>query len=519
MSWGECCTANDCKNSAVKTRQPGDGLYNIPLLENRFGLESDYFKVYPKNGLDFSGYNNLEFYLQLNEDISPSSKIYLEIYNQRNQFLRGNIFDYVINGVNFQAGKTMHIKMPVADWGNINKILFVSKPSNIEDKFQILHMQLTKDDPSANRVCSGKSSTFKSSWLENLDYWDEDISGKEACNNLSMKWLGDNADAERRCCGNSEGEYYANPNLEFACWNSQPLVENQTIADVQLQLSYGEGKWKNEYLPVTVSGSYSIYNTPSDSPQRNPVHTINPITLSYSDSPKVIAYFPVNSYDIENITLNVNGAEAYFFNPLEPDCSYCGEQSIRKDELEKGNNLIYIMAEVNGVKRSYEYKTKTEILNYTCAQAKCYFPLKGNSPYTIKNLNQNNYDLYYNYKVGTETKKVLIDKEMTFYGSNGWLEAVNIPQQIIFANGTFFSCGNWSSLAEASSFCSIKGGSFCSPLSSWDNKNIPRLTYDDKNVLNPDNINPEILPTERNHFSSIVFGRNLLLDSWFTMAK
>jgi hypothetical protein len=134
--------------------------------------------------------------------------------------------------------------------------------------------------------------------------------------------------------------------------------------------------------------------------------------------------------------------------------------------------------------------------------------------------------MYYVNKVDNKEMRVLIDKEKKIYARDGWLEAKKVPQQILFAEGQFFGCGNSTKnlkIGEAElmplSFCGVKSGYYCDWETGWSNASLPLMKYNELNVLLPAEPAESISPGLRNHSASVVFGRNFLFNPWLGMVK
>lgn len=238
---------------------------------------------------------------------------------------------------------------------------------------------------------------------------------------------------------------------------------------------------------------------------------------------------------VEASLKNIQGGKVYFFDPLKYDqYSYDDEKTtIKYDDLTQEKTTYYIMAEADTLKQTFSYNpTIIETLTYSCrfdsSQPACAFPLKGSAPYTIRNLFPQNYDFYFVTKTAEGQEiRTFINPEKTVYAPNGWLEAVNLPKQVLFDGKSFMGCGDTASLEgtplTAEKFCSAKkletSGFYCSPEGSWKNDELKVTGYDENNNLQflPD-ASPQ-KPEERTHLSPIVFGRNLLLNPMLDLTK
>ena len=79
----------------------------------------------------------------------------------------------------------------------------------------------------------------------------------------------------------------------------------------------------------------------------------------------------------------------------------------------------------------------------------------------------------------------MIEGEQIIYSDDGWLQAENVPQQVLYNGESLLGCG----LAEhpeieieESKVCGTQAGYFCS-YDSWSKEELPKFAYDDDNVL------------------------------------
>ncbi|MFH1682312.1 MAG: hypothetical protein ABIA37_00800, partial [Candidatus Woesearchaeota archaeon] len=256
-SWAECCSSTtSCEGNGFKERQPGDGVYSIASEVGENGaivLEKDtnYQSFYGENYLDFTGYDYLEFYFKFSEEqeVTLPTKVLVEVWSEKGKLFSEDAMSYVINGPRFEKNKTMHVQIPVGNWVKVSRLYFWTKPNNVS----ITNVQLTKKTGD-NPICSGNV------WVDDFDHYDatQNLDGEKMCTALGMTWLGKDADGEYKCCGDDGKEYYASDKVKSACWNSEGVAANQTVMDVELEMSYGVGEWDFGYDEITVSAAVEV---------------------------------------------------------------------------------------------------------------------------------------------------------------------------------------------------------------------------------------------------------------------
>ncbi len=558
-SWAECCSDLGCSNEGtIKARRSGESIYTLPPINSESSSSqylldfrnintdtvNDYVKMYGKNLPDFSGYHFLEFYFKFTEDnVPPYTKLILDVFGQKGPFFSGNVLGNVINRVTFEKEQWMHVQIPISDWKGVRQISLRTYPESV---FEVSNLQLTKSALEDNNFCLGANiqDDREENWINNFDYSDDLglVTGEPACKEeLGLTWLdGPEIPSEKRCCGDDANEYYAPEMIEEdeeqpkACWNSQP-VGNEPLTNVQYELSYGQGEWNYNYPPVDFSGKYVVDYVTGDGSEGK-IYENGP-EFSYSDSPKRLHHFNVTKYGLEKISLkDVVGGKAYFYfyktsggENNQNLGEYTEATTVSPADLFEGLNDIYIIGEVDKVNKNYQFtQVENEVVSHTCRSSTCQFPLKGSPPYTIKNVFPQKYDLYYVY--GAQGKnRILIDQEKTVYSNNGWLEAVNVPLQVIYEDGKFYGCGDTGFLTgveiENKEFCAepLKEH-FCAPDSGWSSQPLDKVDYEQFPDETPewrlkwaDSIGEEgnqIPANERDALRSIIFGRNLLLNPW-----
>ncbi len=232
---------------------------------------------------------------------------------------------------------------------------------------------------------------------------------------------------------------------------------------------------------------------------------------------------------IEATLKDSNGGKVFFFNPLDDPTSMDEERiTIKYEDLTQEKTVYYIMAKVDTLKQTYIYNpSTTETVTYSCTTATCTFPLKGSPPYTIKNIYPAKYDLYFVNVVDGKETRTFINPEKTIYATSGWLEVDNVPQQVVFNGTVFFGCGDTTALGTVplvnQNICfaqkTTTDGFYCAPDYGWKKDALSTMIYDNDNKLQL--LSPEVLlkPEDRNHTSSIVFGRNILLNPMLDLTK
>jgi hypothetical protein len=239
--------ATGSPENGIKERIAGDGAFTLPMADDVPAKQVDVnIKAFP---VDFTGYNFLEFYAQFPEKPLTPAGIGVKINGPNNvPYLNVNAFTYTQNTPLIVEKRWYYFKMPLPpDLLNVQSISFNSETNKINVK----SVHVTKDGE--NSVCSGQSSSTRSSWLTSLDEWEigGDITGKEVCNTLfSTNEKQDNAwlqskegfkelPGKNRCCGNTKGEYYSGA-TEYGCWNSEPVAKNERVTNVEIEIEYNE---------------------------------------------------------------------------------------------------------------------------------------------------------------------------------------------------------------------------------------------------------------------------------------
>ncbi len=576
------------KINGVKVRQAGEGLFNlIPFLNKEKSLipfgqpggffssegTTDYEKIYGQNYPSFRGYDYLDVYFDFTGDtVEAGTTLQMEVWSTTGKIVSENILSTVINGATLQTKKVYHAQISVSGWRDITLITFKTTPPAVP--LEIKNVQVVKKD--TNPVCSGSNT-----WLNDIDERDQAIEEGKMCKDLGLTWLGN--DAVNRCCGDDKGEYGVGS--KGGCWNSQGITAGQTTNDVKVELTYGKGEWvyDSDSIPVSATFQQTIFSFPDVLKELNPAYTSCTLTSGTvscpqfsKDFPGAAGYLPTPYVDKEGkygavglsyvfgyradaasieektdiksslpvkidereftktnfkeATLtNIKNAKIFFFNPLDDPTSMDEEKTtVKYDELKAEKTVYYIMAKADTLKQTYTYNpSTTETLTYSCTTASCTFPLKGSPPYTVKNVYPAKYDLYFVNVVDGKETRTFINPEKTIYAHDGWLEADNLPQQVIFNGTAFLGCGDTTALGTVAitneKMCftqkTTTDGFYCAPEYGWKKDGLSTMIYDKDNKLRP--LAPEVLlkPEDRNHTSSIVFGRNTLLNPMLDLTK
>ncbi|MBI4983223.1 hypothetical protein HZC32_01085 [Candidatus Woesearchaeota archaeon] len=238
-------------------------------------------------------------------------------------------------------------------------------------------------------------------------------------------------------------------------------------------------------------------------------------------SPVKLGEFTVAKERFVSAKFKPTVGNVYLINPLYPEDEL---DKIDLEDLERNQNTFYVMGKVDAIQREYNYSYKKENITFTCFSDTCSMPLKGNPPYVIKNVHPEKYDLYYVNKVGNKEIRLFVDKEKKVYSREGWLEVKNVPAQILFTGNAFVSCGSEDyQLGDANvlgaPFCNVTANYFCAPEKGWSKQSLPKYIFDENNVLMLATPATEIKATERNTSTSVIYGRNLLLNPWLSMDK
>ena len=275
-SWADCPseTGADLQNG-VKGRAKGDGLFALPVKKSDTGNSrsvdfSGYTTFYGnKARFDLAGYDYLEFYVQFTgEDklvVPAELKLTIQGPKQGNSYItyyEENVLSYADNNPLLEKGRFIHIKVPLPSDGflGVSGIKFDS----VENPIEIRNVFLSNEGPD-NPLCSGENSdqSGQTAWFTNLDFYgSRNYKAKDLCNELYSQpagagnaWLGNDVEAERRCCGNSKNEYFASGEKGLGCWNSQPIAHRGKTMNVEVKVGYEESSIKITYPKAMFSWS------------------------------------------------------------------------------------------------------------------------------------------------------------------------------------------------------------------------------------------------------------------------
>lgn len=581
--WADC-SQDQPQDNGVKKREPGQGVFDLTpfldeLTKTTVQLYSPagstiYEQIYGRqNYPSFAGYAYLDVYVKFPNEILPAgANLQLEAWSINGKIDSQNVLAYAVNGATLEGNKIYHAQIPVAGWKEVTLISFRPTPSSLPIEIINIHLAKQESDP----VCAG------SVWLSSLDQEDHSIAQGEMCTSLGLTWLGNTvSDPSLRCCGNTGGEYGVGEGK--SCWNSRGLEIGKTINNVQIKLISGQREVisSNQQKEVSAELSETRYSPPNRFLEllnsESECKLVNskvtcpddyfPPNVKYSPKPHidvegtnaasgstfvrgastypetvVITGAVINSRPtkIKEVTFSktnffeaalteIKNGKMYFLDPLHPEDVDEEKTIIEYNDLDREKKLYYIMAKADTLKQTYSYDSSVEeLLTYSCTSATCTFPLKGNPPYTISNQFPQSYDLYFVARNSEgQEMRTFISTPQTVYAKDGWLEVVNLPQQIIFDGTTFLGCGDTSHLdsvsLSSSEMCSTKtldtAGFYCSPQGSWRSDELPAALYDLENNLQfPPDFPPQ-KPEDRTHPSSIVFGRNLLINPMLDLTK
>ncbi|MFC1801134.1 hypothetical protein ACFLZB_01625 [Nanoarchaeota archaeon] len=126
-----------------------------------------------------------------------------------------------------------------------------------------------------------------------------------------------------------------------------------------------------------------------------------------------------------------------------------------------------------------ESDTREEQDNFVfkCFDNECWLPLVGEPPYTVENLQPDDYDLYF---VGG-TGEVLIDQRKQF-DEKGILQARRVTQKSIYSNGSFYGCQINDSNLVGRDYCDAVGERFCSYDVGWSNEDSGSSVAAERNM-------------------------------------
>ncbi|MBI2102847.1 hypothetical protein HYT55_03340 [Candidatus Woesearchaeota archaeon] len=514
--WADCAKVSE---NGIKQRTVGQGVFDLMnfVKDSSIHFSSQggftaYEMIYGKRYPSFAGYDYLDVYFQFtDETLEEGVGLRLDAWSTKGKIATENVMGYVINGASLVGKKTYHAQIPMQGWRDVTIISFVPVKTTLELKN--VHLSKKGNDP----VCAGNL------WLDSLDAEDLSVEEGQMCTALGLAWLGDKVeDPSLRCCGNTAGEYGVGD--EKGCWNSQSVDIGQRMTNVQFELTYGKGEWTYGTTAQSISADVVI-SSPTESKTVHCSQTVD------SSQPTKLCEIEFSLSQFRDATLiNVNGSRAYFADPLQPEAYDESSTSLKYDDLlsiGKEKSIFYVMGVADTLTQAYSFNPSvTETLAYSCDSSPCRIHLKGVPPYTIHNNFPQKYDLYFVTGVDGKEIRTLIDKEKTVYAPDGWLEVDAVPLQVLFAGTAFLGCGDTTSFGAVSlvseKVCFAQkvdtDGFYCDPFGNWKNDELPMTSYDAENNIQ---LVPGIVhqPGDRNHTSSIVFGRNLLENPMLSLTK
>lgn len=296
-SWADCPDelATTEPDNGIKKRNLGDGLFALPVSQaGEEGSSSFYFSpsVYETfYGEDFTfniiDYNTLEFMLQFTgERIVEPARVIVTIKGPGEEredgpiYFEQNVLADTTNNPVLEPGKWIHVRvsLPVTAEQPLLSISEISFVSEGDNPMLLRNVYLTKAGFD-NQLCSGKASSNpgESAWLTDMDFYENrNWNSIDLCNLYYSfadeegtlthpAWLGDDTfisdlNAERRCCGDDEEDYYAGPSEQnFGCWNAEPIAPGETTMNVQYTVDYKESVTKIDYgepIDIAVKANY-----------------------------------------------------------------------------------------------------------------------------------------------------------------------------------------------------------------------------------------------------------------------
>jgi len=358
-SWAECYDGEDApynegedapyNEGTIKFRQPGDALYSLPLpqeeilpQEEMYGKYVEitpeiYQNYYDNNYIDFSGYDNLEFFVKFVADTEGNAVQQLSLLDGTlpadiRLVLRGpddvvisggnvlfddNILGYAIDNPELTNNDWIHIKVKIS---GLTKIKYLQIASSNEKNFIGVRNIYLTSNTQPNLFCSGTRSLYNNAWISDFD----SENGKKICNAIydptfdndpksnptaeGEAWL---EDAPLNfCCGDDGADdYYAGPNKKNnGCWNGRFIKAGEKTMNLDLSLSYNEKKF--DVISSNVNFDYQLALTDPTLPSSLPAFGVPSLevtsvlapdyffdkqgTVTYSESPKVIGEFTYN---------------------------------------------------------------------------------------------------------------------------------------------------------------------------------------------------------------------------------
>ncbi len=289
--WAQCGDTREPTDNNV--RQVGDGPFALAvesIVDNVVQLKK------PAGRFDIPVHNLLEFRTRFTGPISVPADIQLFITGtqpngERIIYVDENVSALAVGSPLLEAGRWMHISVPLPEMLNIESLQLKAYPS--ENLIEVANVYLHSEG-STPPLCSGEGSTNhdETAWLLNVDFWQtRSYNAKELCNalysphytpddpNSKTAWLGSTVPGDRKCCGNTPGEYYAgvseeNNGQQYGCWNSQPIKAGDTVMNVDADVASMTKRmgftYPEERFDVAFDKSWLTYDSVAVSAYRCP---------------------------------------------------------------------------------------------------------------------------------------------------------------------------------------------------------------------------------------------------------
>ncbi|MFA6461519.1 MAG: hypothetical protein WCV90_04570 [Candidatus Woesearchaeota archaeon] len=614
-SWAECYGAGKqtFNDKSIKGRNPGDGEYSLYLGESTPGNEfilkdsplvtlnsenGQYNKFYgagsgnspfAKAKYDFSGYDQLEFFVRFGDlGTTPLSSnlpfnVKLEIYSADDtSTISGKLFSqsvlgYAANSPFLGPDNWMHLKVPIPNnLKGVSHLIFTSDPETANMQIKNVYLSKTNTLP---QICSGADSPNKNSWLTSFDDGSTDsmVNGEQMCINHygQNAWLGNEKEVlgenalTSYCCGDDDNEYYfGSSKTGYGCWNSMPIASGNTTMNVKFSLTYNQPIEEISYPNVSVTYTLtSLYKYDDESTYGDHIETktyIKDISygISVMEMPTYSQYITgtagenILQYKLKKLTLTSapNGVKFYFFDT--EDGQVISDDNINPSKYDTRNLLL--LAEWRSMTPIISSTENSTDFNYPCNQETCYFPLKGEPPYTIINTYPDLYELYF---IEKNKDPQLVTEANSEFNALGTLMAKKVAQQVVYVNTASPQPENSSSSEETDQgfygceaadflplepdknlpYCSIKANLFCSPsvtyeikndkyttINSWSSESLTELGYEEpqpgaQNLtdfaqgLNLVTLPLLTAPEQRNYSAQLLPGRNIIPNAGFIL--
>jgi hypothetical protein len=290
------------------------------------------------------------------------------------------------------------------------------------------------------------------------------------------------------------------------------------------------------------------------------------VNLKYGETKIVGPPVTINKDEFWQASLKSSNdaVNVYFYEPL----TLFKSSEMNKEQFPYEETTVSIVAEINEEKYNVisnpDIVPRKDNFTYPCDKVECIYPLPGipSEGISITNPNPEVYELYFvSLDKDGNTMEELITPENAYFEKQGNVKAKKVAQQVIFISpgeenefiedAGFFGCNAASYLigenkleeANNKDYCSIKGGSFCSPsvthelldnekyttISSWSNESITEVGYDlnleneaenvedyfSNLILDLKDADPVIGPKERNYSAKVLPAKNFISNAEF----